>query len=409
MGVWEIIVLALRSIKGNLLRTSLTLMIIAIGIMALVGILTAVDGIKESLTDTFSRVGANTYEIKRAGGGIHSNNSRAKRADPITFEQATEFKKRFEYPAEISLSVSAAFMATAKHGDKKTNPNIYVRAADENYMKVAGLELATGRNLSASEVESGTNVCIIGEGIAKKLYKKLERAPGKVVNVNGQKYRVLGVIANSGSSGFFSSENMIVISVTNGRIQFPDNNRSYTITTAINETQSLELAISETMGLMRSVRKLPVHAKEDFEIVKSDKLASMFIDNLATIIIAATIIGFITLFGAAIGLMNIMLVSVAERTREIGVNKAIGAKNSTILLQFLGEAVVIGQLGGILGIILGVIVGNMVALAVNGPFIIPWNWMFMGIGFCFVVGIVSGIYPAIKASKLDPIESLRYE
>lgn len=409
MNLLDTIILAFRSVRANILRAFLTLSIIAIGITALVGILTSIDGIKASLSSTFSRVGANTYEIKRGGGGPQRSGSRRDRAEPITMEQGEEFKQRFNYPALVSLSVPAAFLAMAKKGDKKTDPNLQIRAIDENYLTVNSLDLAAGRNLTRTEVQSGANFSLIGEGIAKKLFEQVDKAVGQSISVNGKNYRVLGVVANPGSSGFFSVDNNVFISLVNSQIQFPDNNRSYTVAVSVTEAGNLELAISETMGIMRSVRKLPVQAEADFEIVKSDKLASIFFDNIATIVLAATIIGVITLLGAAIGLMNIMLVSVVERTREIGISKALGARNSTILLQFLMEAILIGQLGGLLGIVLGIFVGNGVSLLVEGPFLIPWLWIFMGILFCFIVGVVSGIYPAIKASRLDPIESLRYE
>lgn len=409
MTIIDIILLALRSIRANLLRTSLTLAIIAIGIMALVGILTATDGIKAGLNNTFSRVGANTFEIERIGGRPRGNRSKIKSADPISYEQANEFKERFDFPATVSMSVPAKFLAKGNYKDKETNPNLFIRACDENYLKASGIDLGWGRNFTETEVSSGNSICIIGEGIAKKLFSKPKEAIEKVFSLNGKKYRVIGVMKDSGSSGLFSSANMALISTTNAQLKYPESKRSYELLVSVDQAESLELAISETMGIMRSVRKLAISEPEDFEITKSDKLASMLIENTATIVLAATVIGGITLMGAAIGLMNIMLVSVVERTREIGVSKALGAKNSTILMQFLGEAVVIGQLGGILGIILGIIMGNVVSVFVKGPFIIPWLWIILGVVFCFIVGVVSGIYPAIVASRLDPIESLRYE
>lgn len=406
----DIILLALRSVRANLLRTSLTLSIIAIGIMALVGILTATDGIKAGLSNSLSRVGANTFEIERIRGPRgRGGGSNVKSADPISYNQAVDFKERFGYPAQVSMTVPVKFLVTGKYKDRKSDPNIFIRAVDENYLQASGIDIEYGRNFSANEVKSGNSLIIIGEGIAKKLFVKAKKAIGEIISLNGKKYQVLGTLKDSGSSGLFSSSNMALISTMNAQLKYPESKRSYELLVAVDQAESLELAISETMGLMRSVRKLSISEAADFEITKSDKLASILIENTSTIVLAATVIGAITLMGAAIGLMNIMLVSVVERTREIGVSKALGANNSTILMQFLGEAVVIGQLGGFFGIILGIIVGNVVSFFVNGPFIIPWLWITMGVVFCFVVGIVSGIYPAVVASRLDPIESLRYE
>jgi putative ABC transport system permease protein len=171
----------------------------------------------------------------------------------------------------------------------------------------------------------------------------------------------------------------------------------------------IEPAKGEAIGLMRNIRKDRIGAENSFEITQSDSLAGIVIDSISTVTSAAAIIGIITLLGAAIGLMNIMLVSVTERTREIGIRKSLGATRSVIRRQFLTEAIVICQLGGLLGIILGVLIGNLISFAIGGTFIIPWLWIISGVTLCFFVGLLSGIYPAIKASNLDPIEALRYE
>lgn len=402
--------IALRNIRGNLLRTILTFLIIAFGIMALVGILTAIDSIKASISSNFSSMGANSFEIRKKGTGIvRRRGSRAKSFDPITFEQAQSFKTLLDYPATISLSTMASGASVIKYENEKTNPNIRIMGGDENYLSVGGMDLSIGRNFSEFEVQTGRNVAIIGQSISKKLFKDKRKSLEKIIRVNNQKYRVIGVLAASGASSIFSSDNMVLVPSYNVQKNYSQSNRSYVISLALQNTTETDAAITEATGLMRRVRQLRFDEESDFDIQTSDKLASILIDNIQYITLAATIIGVITLLGAAIGLMNIMLVSVTERTREIGISKALGATRNSIATQFLTEAIVICQIGGLLGIVLGILAGNGVSLLLKGPFVIPWRWMFVGIVFCLIVGLVSGLYPAVKASRLDPIESLRYE
>ncbi len=411
MNLTDTIRLALSSIKGNLLRSILTLLIIAFGIMALVGILTAVDGIKAGIVNTFTGLGANTFNIKKKGTGLMGGHRRPRSndADPIWLDDALEFKERYDYPAKVGISAMAAGLATVKHKEEKTDPNNFVNAIDADFLTLGTREVGKGRNFTETEVQSGSNVTIIGEGIAKKLFKKTSNALEKSISINNKKYRVVGVLASKGSSSSFSSDNICYIPITNARNKFPNSKRSYTINIAVEPGYDMDIATSEATGIMRSIRKVPLGEDDDFDTTKSDKLAGIFNEQISYLAIAAYIIAAITLLGAAIGLMNIMLVAVTERTREVGISKALGAKNKTILLQFLGEAIVICQIGGIVGIILGIIIGNLVSIMVKGPFIIPWMWIIVGLAFCFLVGILAGMYPAIKAARLDPIESLRYE
>lgn len=411
MSLLDNILLALNAIRGNLLRTILTCMIIAFGIMALVGILTAVDGIQASLSSNFATMGANNFDIRKKGTGIQvgRRGKRPKDYQPITITQALEFKERFNYPVTASISVGAAFAATVKYQSIKTNPNITVRGGDANYLSVAGLSLVEGRNFTDQEVASGKNLIILGNGMANKLFKKPQLAIDKVVSVDNKKYRVVGVLEEKGSSSIFSSDNLVIIPLMNARQEYANAQTTYVITVSVNNAYQIEEAIAEATGLMRSIRKLYFSEEDDFDISKSDKLASILIEQSEYVTTAATVIGIITLLGGAIGLMNIMLVSVAERIREIGISKALGATRQTVVTQFLVEAIVICQIGGILGVILGIAAGNGVSILIKGPFIIPWLWIVGGIAICFVVGIVSGLYPAIKASNVDPIEALRYE
>ncbi len=401
---------ALRSIRAQLLRTILTVLIIAVGITALVGILTSIDAMESSITDNFSSMGSNTFAIRNYGTAIHSqrDGKKAKSYRRISFDEATAFKKRFEFPALASISMRATALATLKHKSEKTNPNIFVFGIDENYLLTNGYKLASGRNFSEHDIQYGTHGVIIGSSIKNELFPDSDPID-KVISIGSGKYRVIGVLEEKGSSIGFSADKNAFIPLTNARQYFSSSNPTFLVSVMTYNPEDMDAAIGEATGLFRIIRGDKIGKDPSFEISRSDNISQMLLSNLSNVTLSATVIGLITLLGAAIGLMNIMLVSVTERTREIGVRKAIGAAASTIRNQFLIEAIVICQLGGLLGIIFGIAIGNVVGGFMGSGFIIPWAWMLLGISLCIVVGLVSGIYPAYKAAKLDPIESLRYE
>jgi putative ABC transport system permease protein len=385
-------------------------MIIAVGIMALIGILTSVDAIKSTINSEFTRMGANSFTIRNQEMKVHIGKRRERRKNytAITYRQAKEFQDKYQFPSLVSISIRASGNATVKYHKVKTNPNIPVVGGDENYLNTSGYDVELGRNFSEQEVQTGKNVTIIGSELAETLFKK-QKAEGKIISVGASHYKIIGVLKSKGSSMGFSDDKVVIIPLTNARQNYTGNDASYTISVMPSPGSSTDFAVGEAENTFRIVRKLGYADESDFDISKSDNLANMLIEHIQYVTLAATIIGIITLFGAAVGLMNIMLVSVSERIREIGTRKAIGATSKIIRQQFLFESVLIGQLGGILGIILGILVGNMVSAAVGNHFFIPWLWILFGVLICFIVGILSGLLPAIKASKSDPIEALRFE
>ncbi len=402
---------ALISIRSHLLRTILTVLIIAFGIMALVGILTAIDAVEATLTENFAMMGSNTFNIQNRDIRIHIGGERqkAKEYRAISYQEAKDFKDEYAFPAVASYFVYGTGSATLKYKSNKTNPNTQVMGVDENYISTAGMEIGKGRSFSATEIQNGNHVAIIGKEIASKLFTAKEDPLGKVISIGAGKYRVIGVLKERGSSIGFSGDRSCMAPVANVRQYFSRPNMNFRIAVMVNDQTQMDAAVGEAIGVMRKVREDELGNDDSFAIIKSDNVANILIGLTSKLQIGATVIGLITLFGAAIGLMNIMLVSVTERTREIGIRKAVGARQRTIRNQFLAEAIVIAQLGGILGIIAGMLIGNVVSMITGSAFIVPWAWIFLGVFICFFVALLSGIIPANKAARLDPIDSLRWE
>ncbi len=418
--------LSYNTIKSNRLRTAITVIIIALGIMALIAIITAVEAVNQSLTKSFSTMGANAFSLRykertvRFGGGpgrgdtkkVNRNTlvKKSSEGKPITFEEARGFKERYNFPATVGIALSGPSGVVVNTDTKKTSPDVRVTGGDENYLTLNGYELAFGRDFNELDVESGNSVCIIGNVIAQKLYgDNVDKAIDKIISVANNKYRVIGILKDKGSSAFMNADKVVVTTYNNIRRIYGSEGKSYNIAVMVNDLKMMDVAIGEAQGAFRPVRKLDIKEEDNFYVDKSDSIAQSLMKNLGFLKYATLAIALITLIGAAIGLMNIMLVAVNERTKEIGLIKSLGGKAGEIRAQFLWESILISLMGALVGIIAGILFGNIVAVLLKTGFVIPWVWVIAGVLVCTLVGLVAGLYPAFKAAKLDPIVALRYE
>jgi putative ABC transport system permease protein len=407
----ENIRIAFGSIRTQLLRTILTVMIIAIGITALVGILTVVSALENTISSDFASMGANTFNINQ-----YENNSRRRGGGEreiinpiISYPEAVAFKNKYSYPlTETSLSFTATSTAEVKYEASKTDPEISVLGVDEHFLTNSGLETNSGRNFTNFDISNNTYTCVVGSDFEKGILKDVNPI-GKTISVRGAKFKVIGVLKEKGSTFGNSQDLRVLIPIQVARSLFTAPNINYTMSVMVGKKELLDQAIDNANSTMRRVRKLSPIKDNNFAIVRSDDLINKILSITKYLGFASWLIGIITILGSSIALMNIMIVSVTERTREIGVRKALGAKKTTIAFQFFIETLLIGQLGGLVGIIFGILIGYGISTAIDFVFVIPWGAIMAAFVTSFIVALVSGLYPAIKSANLDPIEALRYE
>lgn len=403
--------IALDSIKSQALRTSLTVMIIAIGITALVGILTVVSALQNTILKDFASMGANTFSISQydLSAEINQNDASQRVNSIISYPEAKAFQDKYNFPfTNTSLSFTAGSAVEVKYGEKKTDPEISILGVDDNFCPNKGLQVSSGRNFNSFDIENNNYVCVLGSDFEKGLFTGLNPID-KIISIRGAKFKVIGVLKEKGSTFGNSQDLRVLIPIQVARSLFSAPNINYSLDVMVDNEALLDEAVDDAIITMRRVRKLNPVSKNDFGIERSDDLIQTLLSNTEVLGISAWVIGIITVFGSSIALMNIMLVSVSERTREIGIRKALGAKRSTIAWQFFTETLVIGQLGGIVGIIFGILIGWGIASAIGFSFVIPWTAVIAAVITTFIVTIASGLYPAVKASKLDPVEALRHE
>jgi putative ABC transport system permease protein len=407
----ENIHIALGSIRTQLLRTTLTVLIIAIGITALVGILTVVAALENTISSDFASMGANTFNINQYENSAreHGGDEREIINPIISYPEAVAFKNKYKYPlTQTSLSFTATSTAEVKYLAAKTDPENKIVGVDEHFIPNSGLEMSAGRNFTSFDIQNNTYVCVVGSDFEKGLLKDINPID-KVIAIRGAKFKVIGVLKEKGSTFGNSQDLRVLIPIQVARSLFTAPNINYAMSIMVIKKEFLESAIDNATSTMRRVRKLSPIKDNNFGVVRSDDLINRILGITKYLGLASWLIGVITVLGSSIALMNIMIVSVTERTREIGVRKALGAKKTTIAFQFFIETLLIGQLGGLVGIVFGILIGFVIATAMSFVFVIPWGAIFAAFITSFMVAIVSGLYPAIKAAVLDPIEALRYE
>tara|TARA_X000000950_G_scaffold112020_2_gene141076 strand:- start:883 stop:2103 length:1221 start_codon:yes stop_codon:yes gene_type:complete len=402
----ENIKIAYDSLKKNFLRSFLTVTIISIGMMAIMGIITAIESIETSIESNFITMGSNTFKIKdKNQKNLASVSGKSKKkVEKINYRQALKITEKYQKAASVSSTLSRTFKI--RRNNFETNPNVTLVGTDKNYVLTSGYFIERGRNFSENEIQTGSNVVLIGSSVKERLFDESYEIDQKV-SIAGTKFKVIGSLKEKGTSFGFNADNIILMPIDIGR-KFIANRMNYEINIISKNTDSLDYIIGQVTADFRKIRKLRPIENNNFKIVKSDNLAARLIQNIQFITFSTTLIGLMTLFGASIGLMNIMLVSVSERTREIGLRKSLGANSRIIRNQFLTESILICQIGGAIGILMGIAIGNVVSVLIEGAFVFPTLWTLVSVLLCFVVGIMSGIYPAVKASKLSPVEALRY-
>ncbi|GAB4408295.1 MAG: ABC transporter permease [Bacteroidia bacterium] len=401
---------SLDSIRANIFRAGVTIFIIALGITALVVVMTSIEGIKAGMSESFSSLGSNTFRIENRSSQITIGGSRGRRPKafpPITYREAQAFQEQFGPGVPVSITGSGGSISQVKYQQTETNPNIQLIGTDQHYLKTARFTVLEGRSISSEDVALARNVVVLGHEVKEKLFP-FEFAPGNYVNVDGNIYKVIGVFERMGTTGMSGADRSVVVPISTLRSKVPSLG-SLTLNVFVEDANGMEAAMAEARGRFRAIRGLRLELPDNFSVAKSDEFVSQLIQQLGAVTLSATFIALITLLGASVALLNVMLVSVTERTNEIGLRKALGATRGHIQGQFLWEAIVICQLGGVLGVLMGVIGGNIVSnLAFKGTFVVPWGWMFIGLFACFVVGLGSGFYPAWKAARVDPIRALQH-
>lgn len=401
--------IAFDSIKSQSLRTVLTVFIIAIGITALVGILSLVSALENTISSDFASMGSNTFNLQRYEFTTQRRGEREIINPVLGYRQVKDFTDNYSYPtARTAISFNGTRSAEVKYESDKTDPEVQVLGVNENFLTNSGLKLDEGRNFTSFDIANNTRVCVLGSDFYKNLFKD-DNPIDKTISIRGTKFKVIGILEEKGATFGNNQDLRVLIPIQVARTMFTQPNINYNVSVMVDDAELLDSAEEEAIMTFRNIRGLSPVEENNFGIGRSDDLVNQISEITGVLGVAAWVISIITIFGSCIALMNIMLVSVTERTREIGVRKALGAKKTTIAMQFLYEAIIVGQLGGLLGIILGISIGAIIASVAGFIFATPWGAIIAATVITFVIAILSGLFPAVKAARLDPVESLRYE
>ncbi len=407
MNLIEVFKMAFSSLAANKLRSFLTMVAIVVGVFAVIGASTAVLVLQTYFNNTLNVMGGSVITVSTYPGVRVGNGEKYRNRKHITFETYEKLKERTGIGSNM-CPVERFATSKVEFNGKSTDPDVEIDGSNEYFIPNNSYNIEDGRNLNSDDIRYARPVCLIGGDIKKDLFDNIY-AVGKRIRIDGQYYTVAGVVESKGSTFGQSQDNFVLIPYTKAIAVYGDNNRNINIQVKAPGITYIPATIDELTGLLRTIRKVPPGKENDFEIVTNDSLKGAFNKFTFYLYIFGFIVGGISLLGAGIGVMNIMLVSVTERTKEIGIRKAIGAKRKAIVSQFLIESVFICQLGGLIGLVFGIIGGNFLALFMKTSMVFPWLAAIGGIIGLTVIGLIFGVFPAFKAAQLDPVESLRYE
>ncbi|MCP4931353.1 MAG: FtsX-like permease family protein [Candidatus Marinimicrobia bacterium] len=401
--------MAIESIRQNKLRSILTLLGISIGVFSVIGVMTAIRTLESSVNSQLDIFGTNTFMIQKSPAiQIHGpGNNKIRKRKNILYTHYEELKQRAKLPRQVSV-VDGTGERNIQYKDKRLKKTAELSGVDEWGLRSFKTYLADGRNFMEDDIRFYRSVTILGPDLADILFP-FEDPIGKVIQIKGLDYTVIGITERKGQAFGQSQDYFVMIPISVYIQRFSNRWTSLGINVEAESTELYEKTMDEVIGLMRVIRKVPPKEENDFEIISNEELMDTFAGFTGGIKLFAGAVSVIALLVAGIGIMNIMLVSVTDRIKEIGVRKAIGATKRDILTQFLMEAIFLSQFGGIVGVILGIAGGNLIALLLKVPAVIPMDWAFYGMAVCSFIGIGFGIYPAYRAANLDPIESLRFE
>ena len=406
----ESLVMAIAAIRTNRLRSTLTLLGISVGVISIIAVMTAMGVLVNSVEKGLTQLGANTFQIQRMPmfrSGNARERAKIRNRKDIVYSEGLRVKQHTSLAKAVGLEAWTFGKIVVTPDGKKTNPNIQLAGEDLEGFITNNWTIGDGRLFTQEELNTGKNVAVLGMGVVERLFPKSDPI-GQMIRTDGQEYQIIGVIERQGGMLGGNQDNFITMPLSTFFGVY-GKDREIHIMVQSTSRETYEDCIEQVRGILRSARQVAPGADDDFYIFSNDSLIEQFNSVTEYLRLGIMMISFIALIAAGVGIMNIMLVSVTERTREIGIRKAIGARKNNIRTQFILEAVVLSELGGLIGIILGVLAGNLAALFLSVPPVIPFDWAALGFIICSIIGVVFGVYPAWKASNLDPIDSLRYE